>query len=194
MHSGATEWDTSPIGGADGLQRSLHYDGLERYGTVSGFPGDVITRWRGHRYDSARAETLDEVLPMVRVRNATEFLTIQRDNNASALAVYDALGNEETFEVVGVYGGEIDTGAGGAFIGLVGPAFPLDGLHGGDVDRERGVVHRGQRHAMLDDGRWLQPEPLLYLSPIRAPASHPRALGPTYAVLSHRSDPMSSQA
>lgn len=98
---------------------------------------------------------------MLRVRNGSEFLLVQHDHGDVALAVYDALGNEETFEITGVYGGELDTGPSGPFIGLVGDPFPLDGLHGGDVDRDRGIVHRGQRHATLDDGRWLQPEPLL---------------------------------
>lgn len=202
-HSRITQWNTGPAGSTK-FQRLLRYDGLGRldllrfkpvgqpieqvaYGYdagntlveeshVDGVIVDRILRFQGLRYDTATGQTTLNVLPGVRLVDGLPKLVLH-DVDGSALSVFDDSGYEETFDVNGVYGDRFD--AGPALPWFQGQDWQLDGLHGANaVDRELGLVHRGQRHAMLGDGRWLQPEPLLGLW-ITDPA--PRALTGVYA-------------
>jgi len=114
-----------------------------------------ITRFQGSRHDLVSGNLIQEVLPMARLVDG-EIWWIHMDADGHALEVLDADGLPQTFEVSGVYGHRIP----GLFQGS---DWKIDGVHGGEADRARGIVHRGQRHHMLGDGMWLQPEPLLHV-------------------------------
>jgi len=42
-------------------------------------------------------------------------------------------------------------------------------------------MHFGARHMFVDDGRWLQPEPLLYMGVTNGDLANPLGYGPVYA-------------
>jgi len=124
---------------------------------------EQIYHFKGHRETvGAQPEVVQQVLPMVRLKNGVA-KWVFTDIDQHALHVWSASGVEESFELTGVYGGRFDTPAYPQY--YQGASWELDGLHGDEVDHARGLVHRGQRHAFLDDGRWLQPEPLLGVGP-----------------------------
>jgi hypothetical protein len=117
----------------------------------------ALQRYAGHRVDHSTGEVLEEVLPMVRAIDGVDLKFVVADQDGSALWVFDRGGLEESFEVTGVYGDVL--GQVQAPLFKTGVDWVLDSLHEGERDLERGVVHRGQRHALLADGRWMQPEP-----------------------------------
>ncbi len=139
-------------------------------------PG-LIARFAGSRWDEAAGELVQEVLPMARLEG-DELRWIFQDNDGHALVVYDSDGNEVSVEISGVYGDRIPGLY--SYNAAFGDEWELDGVHGGEAQRESGIVHRGVRHALLADGRWLQPEPLLHLGPHDS-LMQPRALTGVYA-------------
>ena len=63
----------------------------------------------------------------------------------------------------------------------VGGGWPLDELHGGTRDSTDALMHFGARHMLVEDGRWLQPEPLLYMGVTNGDLTNPLGYGPVYA-------------
>ena len=87
-----------------------------------------------------------------------------RDTNGSALSLFNSAGDELQFDLTGVYGERLDDPLyHHADLTQLTEPWDLSGLHGSEPDRKLGVVRHGVRHAALGDGRWLQPEPLLYM-------------------------------
>jgi len=59
--------------------------------------------------------------------------------------------------------------------------WPLDELHGGIRSAHGEMMHFGARHMFVEDGRWLQPEPLLYMGMTNGDVRNPLGYGPLYA-------------
>lgn len=106
---------------------------------------------------------MQQLLPFLRVQDG-ELRWVVTDQDGHALAVYTSEGDELQFDLGGVYGERLDSPTWDWFrtdANLLAEPWELDALHGSEPDRKMGLVHHGARHVLLDDGRWLQPEPLL---------------------------------
>ncbi|MFT5455662.1 MAG: YD repeat-containing protein [Myxococcota bacterium] len=181
----------------DGLGRLAQIDGFER--TVDPDSGDVTKlRWTHvhahglddalvfesrtglapkevHRFGSYLSDTSTGVtispLPMVRVVNGDlRFTVLEPGGNAAW--VFDGDGAELSHASLGGTGVPVHQS---------GDPWHLDGLHGAEPERVSGLLHHGIRHARLDDGLWLQPEPLLLLGPASGDLTRPLGFGPAYA-------------
>ncbi|MFT4626110.1 MAG: YD repeat-containing protein [Myxococcota bacterium] len=182
----------------DGLGRLARLDGYER--TVDPETGDVdILTWAQthlygtddqlvyeartalepkvvHRFDGYLSDTRTGVtvsaLPMVRIVDG-EFRFSVQEPSGHAPWVFDGDGAELNHSVVGATGVDLyQAGAG----------WHLDGMHGAEPDAVVGLTHHGIRHARLDDGLWLQPEPLLALGLANSNLARPLGYGPAYAM------------
>ncbi len=159
------------------------YDGDNQaiYEQDNGPNPSAVHRFGGVRYDSVSGETSLSVLPMLHVSDG-EFQWKFLDQDGHALAIYDTSGAELQYEVTGVYGARLDD-----FLYQRQPnawndkPWELDGLHGQEVNQTMGTVHRGIRHAMLWDGRWLQPEPLLGMGLTGTNVAGPNAYSGVYS-------------
>ena len=99
------------------------------------------------------------------------YLVAREPSGASLSVVALTDGTEASTVRAGVYGE--DEGS---------PSWwELDKLHGGVRSLDDQLVHRGARHHLASDGRWLQPEPLLYLGLTNGDLAEPLGYGPVYA-------------
>lgn len=205
-----TNWSTM-VNGGGAIRRTLRYDGLGRLEQlryrdgagvfqevayaytgdnqlaeetrVDGIQINRILRHAGARYETATGELIEETLPMLRtVDGGASSKWVFHDLDGHALAVYDQIGTEETFELSGIFGAKLDPQVGTYPLDYFqGSDWKLDGVHGGQLDRTNNLVHRGQRHALLDDGRWLQPEPMLAAGITNADLGRPGSFSGVYA-------------
>ncbi|MFT4623760.1 MAG: YD repeat-containing protein [Myxococcota bacterium] len=130
----------------------------------------VVHRDAGYVADSAAGQTVD-VLPMLRAHDGQARWSI-REPGGNAAWVLDGSGGEVLHKALGQTGVALHE---------VGTSWPVDGLHGSQPERFAGVINHGPRHARLDDGLWLQPEPLLHLGLTNADLGAPLGFGPAYA-------------
>ncbi|HEC11470.1 MAG TPA: hypothetical protein ENI86_18180, partial [Acidimicrobiales bacterium] len=164
----------------DGEKTTLFYD-VDNALVYEDRRGEIYERFSGYR--SGPEETIDSVLPMLRVVShkvggvqVREPRVVMLDVDGHALFTWDLQGNELSREITGVYG-----------LPLVGPnwdqgeLWEIDGLHGSEADRSNELVHFGARHTMFRDGMWMQPEPLLAMGIPSLDPANPGAAGPVLA-------------
>ena len=193
VNSRMTSWDTS-VSGSTTVQRDFSYDGAGRLvevvraagGVVSGSElyydvddalvyevrntTDIYERFQGHRVapDGSTVEpVLGNIRVVTRVGGDQEVLFAYVDVDGQAVSVYALDGALRSREVTGAYGVPLSVGAHGGYASWESQPgnWVVDGLHGQEEDRGNEVMHFGTRHTMFRDGMWLQPEPLLMLSP-----------------------------
>ncbi|MFT4624396.1 MAG: YD repeat-containing protein [Myxococcota bacterium] len=151
---------------------SFHYDLDDVLITEvrTGASPKVVHRDSGYVADTSAGQTVD-VLPMLRVQNGQARWSI-REPGGNAAWVFDGSGGEVLHQALGQTGVALHE---------VGTPWPVDGLHGSQPDRFAGVINHGPRHSRLDDGLWLQPEPLLHLGMTNGDLGAPLGFGPAYA-------------
>jgi len=127
--------------------------------------------WHQHTDDQGVTVTYEEVLPNLTLSDGVPYLVAREPSGASLSVVALTDGTEASTVRAGVYGQ--DEGS---------PSWwELDKLHGGVRSLDDQLVHRGARHHLASDGRWLQPEPLLYLGLTNGDLAEPLGYGPVYA-------------
>ena len=149
--------------------RELPNQAQLRVGAAISFAG-VHLRWDPN---GGVWEWYEQVLPQVTLLNGTQERYVIKETFGQSVMVIDPVtGQVVADDKAGTHGGD-DTG-------LVG-TWPMDQLHGGLRDLTDGLMHSGARHYIVGDGRWLQPEPLLYLGLTNGNLEEPLGYGPTYA-------------
>jgi YD repeat-containing protein len=136
----------------------------------TGLAPKTVHRAPGYLHDTSVGQTID-ALPMLRVVDGRPHVAVTEASGRAAW-VFDDAGAERSHEAVG---------ATGVALHQTGARWHQDGLHGSQPDLQTGLVNHGVRHARLDDGLWLQPEPLLLLGPTNGNLATPLAYGPAYA-------------
>ncbi|MFT4628755.1 MAG: hypothetical protein ACI8PZ_007451 [Myxococcota bacterium] len=148
------------------------YDAEDRlvHEVRTGLAPKIVHRAPGYLHDTSVGQTID-ALPMLRVVDGRPHVAVTEASGRAAW-VFDDAGAERSHEAVG---------ATGVALHQTGARWHQDGLHGSQPDLPAGLVNHGVRHARLDDGLWLQPEPLLLLGPTNGNLAMPPAYGPAYA-------------
>ena len=169
--------------------RSFTYDGAQRL-VASNLGGNVTT----YRYDvdnqlvlesgpggnrlsfegwSSHSGSIHEsLLPFLTERDGVlVFVHKEADGRSNWVRKLDGtLVADDNSDVYGASFGQTTSGD-----------WPLDELHGGVRDTTDNLMHFGARHMFVDDGRWLQPEPLLYMGVTNGDLANPLGYGPVYA-------------
>jgi YD repeat-containing protein len=173
-----------------GVDRTYTYDGANRLASVD--DGGVVSTYLYSVDNELMEESRDGVvfrrsfsgwtwqsgtvyeslLPMVTARDG-ELLYVLKELDGRSNAVRRLDGTLVADDSSGVYGQ--------SFGQTTANAWPLDELHGSAHDSSGHLMHFGARHMIIEDGRWLQPEPLLYMGVTNGNLQHPLAYGPVYA-------------
>ena len=114
----------------------------------------------------------EQVLPWVTIEDGVPRYVVKEPFGQSMHVVDMLSGTVVADDQADIFGEDID--------GTVGN-WPIDELHGGVRDLSDTVMHAGARHYLVDDGRWLQPEPLLYSGLTAGDLTDPLIYGPVYA-------------
>jgi YD repeat-containing protein len=150
----------------------LVYDGDDKLVSRIGLQSGQSTTWfNGVRYDTAAGEVEIEALDALHVVNG-EFRWMYKAPSGQLVATYDHEAVQTRLGFDGVYGRPVYSS---------GPPLASYALHGAELDMGMRTLAMGTRVALYGDGMWLQPEPLLYLSPASLPFENPRSLTGVYA-------------